>query len=129
MQPHYRQILYRLSHQGTSVTTLGFLNIPLCKKEFTPLQNKNCMAPLYKAESAWVSSKYHEELMNKSSLCREADKRESSVPLPSPQAQSGCQAPYSRRKGVQGQTGTGRFLPGLSISEDWSENPSPSTKT
>ena len=51
------------------------------------------MAPSYKAESAWVSSKYHEELMNKSSLCREADKRESSVPLPSPQAQSGHQAP------------------------------------
>lgn len=87
------------------------------------------MAPLYKAESAWVSSKYHEELMNKSSLCREADKRESSVPLPSPQVQSGCQAPYSRKKGVQGQRETGRFLPGLSISKDWSENPSPSTKT
>ena len=71
------------------------------------------MAPLYKAESAWVSSKYHEELMNKSSLCREANKRECSVPLPSPQAQSGRQASCSSRMGGQGQRETGRFLPGL----------------
>ena len=96
------------------MTTLGFLNIPLHKKRiYPPSKKKNCMAPLYKAESAWVSSKYHEELMNKPSLCREADKRERSVPLPSPQAQSGSQASYSRRKGVQGQRETGRFLPGL----------------
>ena len=51
------------------------------------------MAPLYKAESAWVSSTYHEELMDKSSLCREANKRERSVPLLLPRCSQDARPP------------------------------------